>query len=68
MAESVIHSETYRQQRPVALATGTAATVFTVVFLGLLVHNGYQQYVLGTARENHLTEQKRQLLQDPWSP
>ena len=25
MAESVIHSESYRQQRPVALATGTAA-------------------------------------------
>lgn len=65
MAESIIHRESSSQQRPVALATGTAAAVFTFVFLGLLVHNGYQQYVLGTARENNLTEQKRQLLQDP---
>jgi len=65
MAEYTIPSDSYAQQRPVALATGTAASVFTLVFLGLLIHNGYQHYVVGTARENQLAEQKRQLLQDP---
>jgi outer membrane protein assembly factor BamB len=51
------------QRQNVARAIAVVGTVFTLVFLGLMIVNGYRQYVLGPREDANLTIQKQQLLQ-----
>lgn len=65
MTELVSQPDNATQLRHVAQASAVVGTVFTLVFLVLMIANGYRQYVVGTREETHLTAQKRQLLQEP---
>jgi len=49
----------------VARASAVVGTVFTLAFLGLMIVNGYRQYVVGTRAETHLTDLRRQLVREP---
>jgi outer membrane protein assembly factor BamB len=53
------------QRRNVVQTMAVVGAVFTLVFLGLMIVNGYRQYVLGPRDEANLTIQKQQLLQQP---
>jgi len=53
------------QLRKVLQATAVVGTIFTLVFLGLLIVNGYEQYVSGTKESTELTALKQQLLNQP---
>ncbi len=46
-------------------ATAAVGGIFTLVFLGLLIVNGYQQYVSGAGVETELTDLKQELLHQP---
>lgn len=65
MTGKVSRSNSTSQLLYMARAIAVVGTVFTLVFLSLMVVNGYQQYVTGTQDETRLTLQKQQLLQDP---
>jgi len=58
-------SENTTQPGHAVRAMAVVGAVFTLVFLGLMIANGYRQYVVGTQEETRLTVQKRQLLQEP---
>lgn len=58
-------AEQNSQHRNTALATAAVGIIFTCVFLGLLLYNGHQHYVVGLQQENDLAAQKTQLLQEP---
>jgi len=45
--------------------TAVVGAIFTLVFLGLLIINGYQQYVSGSDVATKLTDLKQQLLSQP---
>ena len=51
--------------RRVLQATAVVGAIFTLVFLGLLIVNGYQQHVSGTEESTELTTLKQQLLNEP---
>ena len=58
-------SDSSTQLQQVAQAAAVVGTVFSLVFLGLMIVNGYRQYVVGTRAETHLTVLKQQLLREP---
>lgn len=47
------------------LKAAAVGTIFSLVFLGLLISNGYQQYVSGLNDYAEITQLKRQLLSQP---
>ena len=51
--------------RRILQATASVGAIFTLVFLGLLIVNGYQQYVSSAGAETELTLLKQQLLNQP---
>lgn len=51
--------------RRILQATAAVGAIFTLVFLGLLIVNGYQQYVSSASVETELTVLKQQLLNQP---
>lgn len=53
------------QRRQAAQALAVVGAVFTLVFLGLLIVNGYRQYGAGARQEALLTAEKQRLLQVP---
>lgn len=58
-------SNNTQQRRNTAQAIAVVGAIFTLVFLCLMIINGYQQYVSGPQDETFLTEQKQQLLKEP---
>jgi outer membrane protein assembly factor BamB len=58
-------SDKAAQQRQVAQAIAVVGAIFTLVFLGLMIVNGYQLYVSVPRLEAALTIRKQQLLQQP---
>ncbi|MFC1838226.1 PQQ-binding-like beta-propeller repeat protein [Thermodesulfobacteriota bacterium] len=65
MTLTVPESNNVKQLRKVLRATAVAGGIFTLVFLGLLIVNGYYQYVTGSGVETELTTLKEQLLRQP---
>jgi len=53
------------QLRQVLKAMAVVGAIFSLAFLGLLIVNGYQQYVSGAGVETELTALKQQLLSQP---
>lgn len=51
--------------RRVLQTIAAVGAIFTLVFLGLLIVNGYKQYVNGSRDETELTDLKQQLLNQP---
>lgn len=45
--------------------TAVVGAIFSIVFLGMLIVNGYQQYVSGSKEYSNLTDLKLQLLSHP---
>jgi outer membrane protein assembly factor BamB len=58
-------SDSAAQRRNVVQAMAVVGAVFTLVFLGLMIVNGYRQYVSTPREDATLTLQKQQLLQQP---
>jgi outer membrane protein assembly factor BamB len=65
MISGAPQSNNVTQFRKVLQATAAVGAIFTLVFLGLLIVNGYQQYVAGEGVETELTLLKQQLLNQP---
>ena len=65
MIENAPQSDSIAQQRRAAQAIAVVGAVFTLVFLGLMIVNGYRQYVSGARVEANLTVLKQQLLKTP---
>ncbi len=59
--ESIKKTEVQRALR----ATAVAGVIFSIVFLVMLIINGYQQYVSGSKRYSDITELKQALLKQP---
>ncbi len=53
------------QLQKVLLKTAVVGTIFSLVFLTMLIINGYQQYVSGSNTYSVITELKQQLLSQP---
>jgi outer membrane protein assembly factor BamB len=58
-------SDSSAQRRQVAQAIAVVGMIFTLVFLTLMIVNGYRQYVSGPRADADLTIRKQQLLQQP---
>lgn len=65
MTGNTPHPEKSTIMRQTAQAIAVIGAVFTLVFLVLLIVNGYRQYVEGPRTEAQLTAWKQQLLQEP---
>lgn len=65
MIEKALQTDSTAQQRQVTQAIAVVGAIFTLIFLGLMIFNGYQQYVSGPQDEAFLTEQKQQLYKEP---
>lgn len=58
-------SNNMTQLQRVLQTTAVVGAIFTLVFLGLMIVNGYQQYVSGAGEATQLTLLKQQLLEQP---
>jgi outer membrane protein assembly factor BamB len=65
MTEKVPQSDSVAQQRQLAQAIAVAGIIFTLVFLWLMIVNGYRQHVLDQRLDTNFAIQKQQLLQQP---
>jgi outer membrane protein assembly factor BamB len=65
MISEAPQSNNVTQLRRVLQTTAAVGAIFTLVFLGLLIVNGYKQYVNGFQDETELTDLKQQLLNQP---
>ena len=65
MISKASESNNVTQLQRVLQTTAVVGAIFTLVFLGLLIVNGYQQYVSGTGEDAELTVLKQQLLNQP---
>ena len=65
MISEASESNNVTQLQRVLQTTAVVGAIFTLVFLGLLIVNGYQQYVSGTGEDAELTVLKQQLLNQP---
>lgn len=65
MIENAPQTDIVAQRRNAAQAIAVVGAIFTLVFLVLMIVNGYQQYVSGPRAEANLAAQKQQLLKQP---
>ena len=65
MIEKTLQTDSTVQLRQIVQAMAVVGAVFTLVFLGLMIVNGYKQYMSGPREEENLTIRKQQLLQQP---
>ena len=65
MTSTAPESNNKTQLRQALKTTAVVGAIFTLVFLGLLIINGYQQYISGAGVETELTSLKQQLLNQP---